>query len=518
VSTTTFVLTVGNVAPTATLTNNGPVSEGATAVVSFTSFDPSTADFATLHYAFDFDNDGTFEVGDGTYDGSPDVSSAVVPGSFLFNGPGALTVAARVIDKDDASNDYTTEITINSAAPSIAPDQATVTVDEGQTATNTGTFSDPGGDSVTLSASVGDIVDNGDGTWSWSLPTVDGPEDGLTVTVTATDIDDNLSTSTTFTVVVDNVAPTIGTLTSSATVGDPANPGELVTVQGSFSDPGAVDVHHAVIAWGDGAETILAETDIDQLANTFSATHAYGSGATFTVTVTLFDDDGDDTTATTTAVVVAPQTPGSVTVEDGALIIIGTDGSDDVFVAKVSQDQLKVHASFLPKPVLFNLADIDRIIVDLGAGDDCFDMAGSVRLPVVVHGGAGNDFLQNGGGPGVLLGEAGNDKVKGGKGRDILMGGVGRDHLHGGEDDDILIGGTSSLDLDDDALFAALAVWTSHRSFAGRAAGFNAAVFDDFESDFLKGGARRDLVFRGKGDVYIGRDKGHGDERRHHKR
>src|SRR5207245_4974857 len=51
----TFKVTVANLAPTATLGNNGPVNEGSAATISFSApFDPSSADTsAGFHYAFD---------------------------------------------------------------------------------------------------------------------------------------------------------------------------------------------------------------------------------------------------------------------------------------------------------------------------------------------------------------------------------------------------------------------------------------------------------------------------------
>ena len=53
----TTTVTVNNVAPTATLSNNGPVNEGSPATVTFSSqFDPSSADTtAGFHYAYDCD-------------------------------------------------------------------------------------------------------------------------------------------------------------------------------------------------------------------------------------------------------------------------------------------------------------------------------------------------------------------------------------------------------------------------------------------------------------------------------
>ena len=65
--------------------------DGSTATVTFVNpTDPSAADAASLHYAYDFDNDGVFEVGDGAYAGSVTASSATVPAGFLADGRGDI--------------------------------------------------------------------------------------------------------------------------------------------------------------------------------------------------------------------------------------------------------------------------------------------------------------------------------------------------------------------------------------------------------------------------------------------
>ena len=81
-ATDTATFTVANVAPTATLGNDGPVAEGSTATVTFSGqSDPSADDAATLTYSYDFDDDGTFEVDDSS---SP---SATVPARSSTTGP-----------------------------------------------------------------------------------------------------------------------------------------------------------------------------------------------------------------------------------------------------------------------------------------------------------------------------------------------------------------------------------------------------------------------------------------------
>ena len=58
--------------------------------------------------------------------------------------------------------------------PVVAADKSSVTVDEGKTATNTGTWSDPNSDAVALKASVGSVVENADGSVNTVVPTARG--------------------------------------------------------------------------------------------------------------------------------------------------------------------------------------------------------------------------------------------------------------------------------------------------------------------------------------------------------
>jgi hypothetical protein len=115
--TTTVVVT--NVAPTATVTGPPTVAKGGTATVSFTGVsDPSPADVAAgFRYSYDFDNDGTFDLGDGTYAGSVTAASAVVPAALLADAPALRVVRVRVLDKDGGFTDTTTTISVTNVSP-----------------------------------------------------------------------------------------------------------------------------------------------------------------------------------------------------------------------------------------------------------------------------------------------------------------------------------------------------------------------------------------------------------------
>ncbi|HMJ03594.1 MAG TPA: multicopper oxidase domain-containing protein [Conexibacter sp.] len=89
-----------------------------------------------------------------------------------------------------AANGMLSELVVVASAsgnerPDIAADTTGVQVASGATATMTGTFADPDGDDVVLSASVGTVTENAGGTWSWTYPT--GVDTSRTVYVTAQD-------------------------------------------------------------------------------------------------------------------------------------------------------------------------------------------------------------------------------------------------------------------------------------------------------------------------------------------
>jgi DNA/RNA endonuclease G (NUC1) len=106
-------------------------------------------------------------------------------------------------------------------------------------------------------------------------------QDGsFTVRVTVTD-NDGLTDSATFVINVTNVAPVVGTV-SNATL----NVGATYTASGTFTDPGA-DAWTATVHWGDGS----APEVVPLSGHSFSLTHIYTAGGTYTVTLDIADDD-----------------------------------------------------------------------------------------------------------------------------------------------------------------------------------------------------------------------------------
>lgn len=123
-------------------------------------------------------------------------------------------------------------------------------------------------------------------------------QDGaFTVRVTVTD-NDGLTDSATFTVNVTNVAPVLAAVPNGS-----LNAGATYTASGTFTDPGA-DAWTATVNWGDGS----APEVVPLGGRSFSLTHIYTAGGTYTVAIDIADDDASG--SGTHTVTVAQPAPG----------------------------------------------------------------------------------------------------------------------------------------------------------------------------------------------------------------
>lgn len=231
-----------------------------------------------LTYEWDVDYDGvSFDVD----------ATGAQPSVGFADDFAARTIALRVTDAGGLSDIATTTLEVTNEPANVNAEHASATVDEGQTATNSGSFSDPGDDIVAITASVGTVTQVGtqSGTWSWSFDSADGPNDSQTVTIFATDSDGAVS-ATTFDLTVRNVAPT------ASVVG----PGEgfrheTLTFTLGAADPSPVDQAAELtvdIDWdGDGVfdESISGPSGI-------TLGHVFPVAGPATVIVAASDKDG----------------------------------------------------------------------------------------------------------------------------------------------------------------------------------------------------------------------------------
>lgn len=303
----TTVVTVTNLAPP-TVSAGGPTSvdEGGTVTLQATGTDPGGA---TIAYAWDLDDNGTFET----------PGQSVTFSAAALDGPTSATVHVRGCNPSALCGTDSAVVTVNNVAPAVAtPTLSAATINEDQTVTLSGSFADPG----TLdSHSV--VIRWGDGSPDTTIPLAAGTlgysathryldddpsataSDSYGITVTVTDDDGGVGTAGT-NVTVNNVAPSVGPLSATSS---PIQVNTPVSASAAFTDPGTRDTFTASFDWGDGSTT--AGTTAGSLA---TGTHTYLSPGLYVITATVTDDDGGvGTTTATQYLVVYDPSAGFVT-------------------------------------------------------------------------------------------------------------------------------------------------------------------------------------------------------------
>lgn len=247
----------------------------------------------------------------------------------------------------------------------------------------------------------------------------------------------------------------------------------------------------------------------------FAAPHDAG-GTTRTIALRVTDNFGATSIATATITIALPQAPGTAMLVDDPsapsrkmLSVIGTSGSDAVrFKEKKGSVEVR-----LRNKKLGEFSGMTRIVVDGGAGDDAID-AMKLSIPVVLFGGAGDDYLVGGDGDDVLVGGAGDDVISGSFGNDVIVGGAGRDRLFSFMGNDLVVAGSLSFEEDPSAMTAVLSEWSrADSTLAQRVANLTDGggnnglvnlggdnVVDDNDRDSMFGTVGADWLINGAGD------------------
>jgi uncharacterized protein len=183
-------------------------------------------------------------------------------------------------------------IGLNPNAPPTVDASGPYSVNEGASVTLTANGSDPNGDSLTY---AWDLDNNGifeTPGQSVAFAGWDGPSD-LTVAVQVTD-NGGLSATAQTTVHVNNVAPTVNTLTVTT---EPSTEGSSVTANATYSDPGINDAPFTcAVDYGDGSGALAGAIAGSTCTG---PAHSYSTFGMYTVTVGVTDKDGDTGTKST---------------------------------------------------------------------------------------------------------------------------------------------------------------------------------------------------------------------------
>ncbi|MFL5340262.1 MAG: FG-GAP-like repeat-containing protein [Gemmataceae bacterium] len=308
-------VTVNDVAPTVTGVSLNPTSltEGSSTTLTVSFTDPGIQDTFTA----------TVNWGDGTSTDTVSVGTAQAPNhSFTLSHvyaddnssgapPNVFTLSVTVQDDDTLSGTGGAQVTVSNVPPTITGlGLSPRNLNEGQTATLTVSFTDPGTqDTHTATINWGDgsatnTVSAAAGVTSFSIshlyaddnPT-GTPSDVNSVIVTVAD-DDGGRASGPAALTVNNVAP--GAPSISQSTFSIAEPG-AVTITVTFSDAGVQDTHTATVDWDDGAANAVA---VAAGVTSFAVGHTYAAEAlnspphADTITVTLVDDDTGQSSGT----------------------------------------------------------------------------------------------------------------------------------------------------------------------------------------------------------------------------
>ncbi len=270
-------VTVRDLPPTANA--NGPYTadQGQTLTHNASGSDPNGGG---VTFGWDLNNDSVFER----------------PGQSITNtwlGAGVFTIGLIVTDTGGLTTTVTTTVTVNNITPTISSiTRSPASVNQGETVTVTVTATDPGGASDPLTYAF-DCDDDG----AYEI----GPQSGnsaacvmrpaglRTIRVRVTDSNGGSASNTTE-VTVNNVAPTIVSLTDSG----PIIEGSSVTIMLTATDPGGVNdpLTYAFDCNNDGNFEIGPQSGN-------SAACFFGDNGVYAVRARVADSNGDSASNTT---------------------------------------------------------------------------------------------------------------------------------------------------------------------------------------------------------------------------
>src|SRR5436190_24240797 len=104
------------------------------------------------------------------------------------------------------------------------------------------------------------------------------------------------------------------------------------------------------------------------------------------------------------------------------LNVVGTNNADTITIKVVGKELV---VSLSGDAIQTNAATVSSVSVDAAAGPDT--ITATLKLPILVHGGKGDDTITGGEGNDTLFGDGGSNNISGGSGDDTIHAGLQAD-------------------------------------------------------------------------------------------
>ncbi len=192
-------------------------------------------------------------------------------------------------------------------------------------------------------------------------------------------------------------------------------------------------------------------------------------------------------------------------VDADTLEVIGTPSDDAIGVRQTGTDRFVVSFKAPDESVEAEIAiaigaDVERLAVNGGDGNDTITGDAKSTRKLVLDGGEGDDTLRAGGGADTLLGGAGRDRLFGGAGTNDLQGEEGDDTLDGGLGSDNLGGGAGNDTLSGGGGHDVMSGGSGNDTLVAGPGVYGVIASGDDGDDTLVGGDGVDVLFGGNGD------------------
>jgi Ca2+-binding RTX toxin-like protein len=313
------------------------------------------------------------------------------------------------------------------------------------------------------------------------------------VTLDAIDDDGNTS-AVSFTVTVDNIAPTASI--AGPSTGVPFQGRTLTLTATDPSPTGQTPDFTFDIDW-DG-DDVVDQTIVGPSGT--QVTHHYEALGANTIKVTASDQGAAVSGVVTHAINIV-----RVELQGADLVWGGTSGEDAVEFEETAAQTVEVRANLLDGVVVSDtqtFVGVSGQVIAFGGDDadviDAGGVDGLVNISAMLIGGLGDDTITGGEAADTIRGDAEGD---GSEGRDVIDGGGGDDLIYGDGMEgaaDTIMGGDGN-----DTIYG------DNGDISADGAEGNDVIYGDDGDDTLFGGRKNDTIFGGNGNDIIDGQTGH---------